>query len=313
MSYDVLWRKLGDRGVPVEVQNMLKFWYANQTNHVKWADSLSDAYVLDCGVRQGGLSSPNIFNIYVNDLIVELSNMRVGCRIDGVSMNNLSYADDMVLLSPSVGGLNEMLKVCESYADRHGLMYNVKKTEYMVFEAAGKCPENNTQINLNGVAVKRVKIFKYLGHIIASDLKDDHDIERERRALAVRGNMLARRFSRCTEDVKVTLFKAYCQSLYTGNLWVRHAKKSLETLRIQYNNVFRMLLGLPRFCSASGMFAQYQTDGFEAVIRKKTSSLIARVRNSPSSILRTLADRYTSPLWKCFVLRVINTGTYPLT
>ncbi|KAL0809704.1 hypothetical protein ABMA28_011217 [Loxostege sticticalis] len=113
--------------------------------------------------------------------------------------------------------------------------------------------------------------------------------------------MLTRRFSRCTEEVKVTLFKAYCQGIYTGNLWVKHTKKSLDALRIQYNNVFRMMLGLPRFCSASGMFAEYQTDSFNAIIRKKTSSLISRMRNSSDSILKTLADRFTSPIWRCFV------------
>ncbi|KAL0830419.1 hypothetical protein ABMA28_002596 [Loxostege sticticalis] len=311
VSYDVLWRKLGDRGVPVGVLNIFKHWYANQTNFVRWADSLSEAYVLECGVRQGGLTSPKLFNLYVDDLIVELSSMRVGCRIDGVSINNISYADDMVLLSPTVGGLLEMLSVCERYAVEHGLKYNVNKTEYMVFEAAGKCPETAGNITLNGLSIKRVTQFKYLGHIITSDLKDDADIERERRVLAVRGNMLARRFSRCTEQVKITLFKAYCQSLYTGNLWVRHTKRSLETLRIQYNNVFRMLLGLPRCCSASGMFTEYQTDAFNAILRKKTASLIRRVRDSNNSILRTLADRYTSPLWRCLVLRVIP-GPYSL-
>ncbi|CAK1596626.1 unnamed protein product [Parnassius mnemosyne] len=212
--------------------------------------------------------------------------MRVGCRIDGVNINNISYADDMVLLSPTVGGLSEMLK------------------------AAGKSHNIAVNVTLNGMNVKRVTKFKYLGHIITSDLKDDADIERERRALAVRGNMLARRFSRCTKQVKITLFKAYCQSVYTGSLWVKYTKRSLEALRIQYNNIFRMLLGLPRFCSASGMFAAYQTDGFNAIIRKKTASLISRVRASHNSILSTVTDRYTSPMWKCLVQRLI-TGPYP--
>ncbi|KAL0880596.1 hypothetical protein ABMA27_001826 [Loxostege sticticalis] len=310
VSYEVLWRGLAGRGVPAELLEMFRFWYSNQTNFVRWADSLSGAYVLECGVRQGGLTSPKLFNIYMNDLIVELSSMRVGCRIDGVSINNISYADDMVLLSPTVGGLREMLKVCETYATERGLTYNVKKTEYMVFEAAGKCHNIAVNITLNGLSVKRVTNFKYLGHIITGDLKDDADIERERRALAVRGNMLARRFSRCTKQVKVTLFKAYCQSIYTGSLWVKYTRRSLDTLRIQYNNIFRMLLGLPRFCSASGMFAAYQTDGFNAIIRKKSASLISRVRASDNSILKTIADRYTSPLWKCLVQRLI-TGPYP--
>lgn len=43
--------------------------------------------------------------------------MRVGCRVgEGNSINNISYADDMVLLSPIARGLREMLGVREAYA-----------------------------------------------------------------------------------------------------------------------------------------------------------------------------------------------------
>lgn len=254
----------------------------------------------------GGLTSPKLFNLYVNDLIVELSSMRVGCRVDGVCCNNISYADDMVLLGPTAGSITEMLKVCEAYAVSHGLIYNVKKCEYVVFKAAGKCPEKIPDIMLNGLSLNRVNKFKYLGHYLTDDLKDDVDIERERRALAVRGNMLARRFARCSDQVKITLFKAYCQSFYTSNLWVSYTKKSLNTLRVQYNNTLRMLLGLPRFCSASEMFAKSRTDGFHAIIRKKTASLMSRVRGSHNSILKTVAVNCLSPIWVRFVQRVIS-------
>lgn len=98
----MLWRKLGDSSMPGDMINILKYWYANQTNHVKWSNSVSDAYGLECGVRQGGIASPKLFSLYVNELIVELSKMHVGCRVGGVSFNNINYADDMVLLSPTV-------------------------------------------------------------------------------------------------------------------------------------------------------------------------------------------------------------------
>ena len=49
--------------------------------------------------------------------------MTVGCRINGVSVNNISYADDMVLLGPTAGAIRELLKVCETYAASHGLIY----------------------------------------------------------------------------------------------------------------------------------------------------------------------------------------------
>ncbi|CAK1579655.1 unnamed protein product [Parnassius mnemosyne] len=151
---------------------------------------------------------------------------------------------------------------------------------------------------VNNLPLKRVVKFKYLGHWVTEDLNDDLDIERERRALAVRCNMLARRFARCTKEVKVTLFKAYCQCFYTCNLWVRYTQRAYNVLRVQYNNAFRVLLGLPRYCSASAMFAEAHTDGFHAIIRKRSASLLSRLRNSTNSILNTLADRWDSAIMR---------------
>ncbi|CAK1585978.1 unnamed protein product [Parnassius mnemosyne] len=215
----------------------------------------------------------------------------------------------MVLMGPSVRAVRELLKVCVAYAESHGLAYNVKKCEYIVFGVRGKPRTDEPDLFLNGSKLKKVTSFKYLGHFLADDLKDNVDIERERRALAVRSNMLARRFARCTDLVKITLFKAYCQSLYTSSLWINYTKRSLDALRVQYNNAFRMLLGLPRYCSASEMFAQARTDGFHAIIRKKTASLLRRVRDSHNSILKTVAENFNSPILKKFVHTLMFTNT----
>lgn len=119
----------------------------------------------------------------------------------------------------------------------------------------------------------------------------------ERRAMSVRCNMLARRFARCTEQVKVTLFRAFCQTFYTCSLWTKYTQRTYNALRVQYNNAFRVLMGLPRYCSASGMFAEARVDGFHAIIRKRSACLMARVRGSPSAILAACADR-----WDCIVV-----------
>lgn len=294
VSYDILWSKLAKAGVSREIIAIFNHWYSNQSNFVRWANALSDEYRLSCGVRQGGLTSPRLFNLYMDDLIGELSSMHVGCHIDGVSFNNISYADDMVLLSPSIGGLRDMLKVCEKYAERHGLKYNVNKSEFMLIKGKNKEPLVVPPLLLNDVALKRVPKFKYLGHIITEDLKDDEDIQRERRALSVRGNMLAHRFKRCTVPVKITLFKAFCQSFYTCALWTNFTQKAYSDLRVQYNNIFRVLLRLPRFCSASGMFADASVDDFYAIIRRQSASLIRRLRGSTNEILKVIESRMDS-------------------
>ncbi|KAL0881850.1 hypothetical protein ABMA27_001625 [Loxostege sticticalis] len=223
VRYDILWRKLKDTGMPGGLINIFKYWYDHQTNQVRWLGELSDEYRLECGVRQGGLTSPSLFNLYVNRLIVELSNTGVGCSIDGHCINSISYADDMVLLSPSIAGLRRLIGVCEEYALSHGLLYNTKKGELLIFQARNRKLGDVPRVLLNNVALGRVKEFKYLGHVVTEDLKDDCDIERERRAMAVRCNMLARRFARCSLGVKLTLFKAFRNSVHLQSVGQLHA------------------------------------------------------------------------------------------
>lgn len=201
-----------------------------------------------------------------------------------------------MLLSPSIGGLKILIDICESYARNHKLKYNALKSEYMVFKAGTKSPTYVPPILLDGQELNRVRSFKYLGHLVTEDLRDDAEIERERRALAMRANMIARRFSRCTAQVKITLFKAYCTSLYTCSLWTRYTQRSLNALRVQYNDAFRVLLRLPRYCSASGMFADASVDGFHATLRKRCAAMLSRVRDSRHSLLATVANRWDSGL-----------------
>ncbi|KAJ0180808.1 hypothetical protein K1T71_004212 [Dendrolimus kikuchii] len=98
----------------------------------------------------------------------------------------IHYADDMVLLSPSIGGLRRLLSICESYAVNHGLRYNVKKSEVMIFKSGAKSYDIILEVYLCGKPISRVSKFKYLGHWVTEDLKDDCDIDRERRSLTVR-------------------------------------------------------------------------------------------------------------------------------
>ncbi|CAG9133022.1 unnamed protein product [Plutella xylostella] len=101
--------------------------------------------------------------------------------------------------------------------------------------------------------------------------------------------MLARRFARCSQNVKITLFRAFCTSLYTCSLWANYTQKSIRALQVQYNNALRAVLGLPRYCSASGMFAWARTDCFHATVRKQS------VRASPNTVLAMIANKEECP------------------
>ncbi|CAG5028909.1 unnamed protein product [Parnassius apollo] len=212
----------------------------------------------------------------------------------------------MVLLAPSVSAMRALLGVCEKFAVSHGLLYNTEKSHFMVFKAGSKCPSVVQPIKLYNEPIERVYSFKYLGHIVTDSLKDDEDTERERRALTVRANMLVHRFGRCTDAVKITLLKTYCASFYSCSLWTNYTKKTYSALRTQYNKAFKALLRLPRYCSASAMFALAGADSVDAIIRKKTASLLNRVRGSGHSVLSEIANSGDCPLIKKMISRTMS-------
>ena len=63
---------------------------------------MSSSFKLRNGVRQGGILSPILFNIYIESLIGKISKSNLGCKLGIIRSNIIVYADDSVLLSPSI-------------------------------------------------------------------------------------------------------------------------------------------------------------------------------------------------------------------
>ena len=61
------------------------------------------------------------FNVYIDDLSIALPNSKYGCTFGGCSVNHMSYADDIVILSPSATALQELLDICSVYSETHDL------------------------------------------------------------------------------------------------------------------------------------------------------------------------------------------------
>ena len=101
-----LFAKLLERKVDTHLVRFLCSWYKSQQFHVLWGDVLSEGFSVSNGVRQGGILSPFLFNVYTDELSTLLDKSGIGCHFQG-SINHLYYADDMVLLSPSSYGLQK--------------------------------------------------------------------------------------------------------------------------------------------------------------------------------------------------------------
>ena len=132
LKHTTLFRKLIDRRVPNFIVRIMMYWYANQTMCVRWSGIVSQGFRVTNGVRQGGILSPYLFNVYFYDLSIALSVCRTGCSVGNSLINHLMYADDLVIFSPSSIGLRALITVCEEYAVSHEMVFNHKKSVILI-------------------------------------------------------------------------------------------------------------------------------------------------------------------------------------
>ena len=304
VNHQKLFIKLHHRGVPKVIIRILVYWYAHQSMQVKWGDSVSEPFYVGNGVRQGGILSPFLFNVYMDELSQQLNACNTGCVIGNSLINHLMYADDLVIFCPYSAGLQQLLKVCSQYSVEFDIRYNANKSNIMIVRSKEDRKLVFPDLFLSGTALKVCDDVKYLGHHFVNDLSDDKDINRQCRKMYGQANMLARKFNMCSTAVKVALFRAFCTPLYTAHLWRVYRKSNMKKLTVAYNDGMRMLLRIPRWSSASQMFVNVGVPTCHALIRNLMYRFMCRLTASENSIIQALVKpglssvRFSSTLWR---------------
>ena len=288
LNYWVLFRKLLDRKTPILVVKLLTAWYTSQRFSVLWDGIMSDGFNVANGVRQGGVLSPHLFGVYMEELSCRLQNLDIGCFINDTCLNHIFYADDAVLLAPTVESLQRLLNVCDAYADDFSVIYNSKKSCCTAF-----LPSNLKNISIPSIYLKQRKLEwiqskEYLGVILCSDRSDDLDIQRQIKAIYKQGNALIRKFYMCTDNIKVKLFKSFCYNMYGSSLWSNFSPDVLNDASIAFNNVFRQLFNLNRRCSMSFEFYSRKVVDFYTLLKKAILCLYKRLQRSTNTLVNAI-------------------------
>ena len=103
-----MYAKICKTRLPKIVIRMLLYVLTNKFVYVKFGSSSSDVWRMSNGVRQGGVWSTLLYNLYVKDLFDHVSDLDVDCRLGDYSTNILSYVDGLKVLLQNVSfGISE--------------------------------------------------------------------------------------------------------------------------------------------------------------------------------------------------------------
>jgi len=231
--------KLIKRNVPLQLIRLLFFWLNNVHCSVVWLCLMSAPFHISCGVRQGGVLSPVLFSVYVDELIVKLRSSGYGIYIGTLFYGCIFYADDIALLSCSCYGLQKLLDICIQYGFQWDIKFNPDKS--YAGTLGGDHP-TSVNVELSNKPLQWAVQLKYLGCVFrcrSCDIKLDSFVGKFYGAF---NNIMRVLGSNRNELVAVHLMSSYClpSLLYGCEIW--HTRDvDVRSASVAWNNGFRKI------------------------------------------------------------------------
>ena len=190
---------------------------------------MSSFFTISNGVHQGGILSPSLFAVYIDDLSSLLNASRIGCHISDVCITHVFYADDLCLMVSCAIALQELLNIYYRYSVEVNLNFNTTKSFCVAFTPK-HYKFSLPPLFMNLLPIMFIDSIKYLGFTFTSNNCADADILKQMRMLYCRSNRLVRLFNKCSKC-------SFCTVVYCPYSWTNYKKTTFSKIRIAYNNV----------------------------------------------------------------------------
>ena len=290
VDHTILMRKLLSRGVPGIYVNFMKNWYSNQVVNVRYLSCVSEGWIINSGVRQGGVLSGLLFGLYVDSLLCKVNKNKYGCKLGIHKSNIVAYADDILLLAPSAKSLQILINEAALEAKELKLKFNKEKSKWMLFRTPGTKGNDINDMQIENDPIEQVNTFKYLGFEISNDLNEVNDIKRAMRKFYCQFNGILRKFSSVDVNVKLYLFKTYCVQIYGSDMWLNNRGSSsvLKQFSVGYHKAIKRILGLSTHESNHFVCQEARILTFNHFLNRSKIMTAIRLLHSPCNYFRKI-------------------------
>ena len=285
IDHSGIFQKLMDRKIPLYFLNVIVYWYRNLSSVVKWNGAFSESFQVTSGVRQGGILSPRLFIIYVNDLLVALRDSKAGCHIADLFVAAIMYADDLTLLAPTRSSLQRLLDVCQSYGLDWCISYNPTKTNVMIF---GK-PVQFEPLYLNNVPITLVSECKYLGVHVLAGKEFSTSAKKPLSSFLCSANTILNVLRKPSEQVLLKLLYTNCVTILTYACEVKtYTGRVMMRLDVALNDCIRKIFSFNRWESTRELRRSFGYLSITEMFAKRQISFQSRLHSIGNPVLMRL-------------------------
>ena len=235
-------------------------------------------------MRQGGISSPFLFNCVYKDMIDQLSSLEGGVTIGGQRFNVYCYADDVLLASTTVTGLQNLINHANNYVTNHGLSFNASKTVCYIH---GKNPFTvQPEWIINGEKLQITENINYLGAILGNKNGTSHC---EKRISSCRKSFFALQGAGLCDDglkvdTSVHVWSAACQSVLAYGCESLYLSKQNRTNlnKLQANHI-KCIIGIGNYYRTSPLLQALNMNTMSDMIDFHTVALFKSIMSADSA------------------------------
>lgn len=303
-----IWYKLMNSGFSCKFIKMLKSMYCSVKTCVKVNGNLSDYFDSYMGVKQGETLSPLLFIMFINDMEESLYDVNA----DIISLNELQifmllFADDTVLFSYSVNGLQILLNNLKRYCTKWNITVNTTKTVAMVFKPGTRT--EHFDVYYNDCKLTITNRFVYLGVTLSSNGKF-YNAQKAMSEQALRAiytlNTLFKHVALNVNE-KIKLFDTMIMPIlnYGSEIWGFHKSPDIEKVYIKF--LKQVLHVRPQTTNAT-VYGELGKIPLDILRKERILKYWSKIINNPGSLVHKafIHQRETNDIWVNNVRVLLN-------
>lgn len=168
VAHEHLLDALQQRGADEHVINFVRDTYEGCSTTILKGTEAACNIMMKVGVKQGDPMSPILFNLAIDPLLATLEEGGEGLAVGDKKITTLAFADDLLMLSDTWGGMSHNLRILEEFCNLTGLKVQPKKCHGFMIETSGRelCINRCKSWHIDGTEIHMIKpgeSERYLG------------------------------------------------------------------------------------------------------------------------------------------------------